>query len=75
MAKTGIETSDIIKSVVDKIKIDFVIAIDALSSSSIERVNKTIQIKILIIILIQTKNKITDTINWIRTKFISSSAN
>lgn len=44
MAKTGIETSDIIKSVVDKIKIDFVIAIDALSSSSIERVNKTIQI-------------------------------
>ena len=44
MAETGIETSDIIKSISDKIKPDFIIVIDALASSSIERVNKTIQI-------------------------------
>ncbi len=40
---TGIETSSLIKSIVDSIKPDFVIAIDALASSSINRVNKTIQ--------------------------------
>ena len=44
MGETGIETSDIIKSITDKIKPDFIIVIDALASSSIERVNKTIQI-------------------------------
>ena len=44
MGETGIETSDIIKSISEKIKPDFVIVIDALASSSIERVNKTIQI-------------------------------
>lgn len=44
MGETGIETSDIIKSISDKIKPDFIIAVDALSSSSLERVNKTIQI-------------------------------
>ncbi|MBP3920062.1 MAG: GPR endopeptidase [Bacilli bacterium] len=44
MAETGIETSDIIKSVVFSVKPNFVIVIDALASSSIERVNKTIQI-------------------------------
>lgn len=44
MGETGIETSDIIKSIVDKIKPDFLIVIDALASSSIERVNRTIQI-------------------------------
>lgn len=43
MGTTGIETSDIISSVVDKIKPDFIIVIDALASQSIERVNKTIQ--------------------------------
>ena len=43
MGETGIETSDLIKGVVDKIKPDFVITVDALASSSIERVNKTIQ--------------------------------
>lgn len=39
----GIETTDLISSVVEKIKPDFLIVIDALASSSIERVNKTIQ--------------------------------
>lgn len=42
--QTGIETSDLIKGIIDVIKPDFVIAIDALASSSITRVNKTIQI-------------------------------
>jgi spore protease len=44
MGLTGIETSDIIMGVVEKTKPDFVIAIDALASRSIERVNSTIQI-------------------------------
>jgi spore protease len=44
MGLTGIETSDIIFGVVEKTKPDFVIAIDALASRSIERVNATIQI-------------------------------
>ncbi|KKK33138.1 peptidase [Mesobacillus campisalis] len=44
MGITGIETSDIILGVVEKSKPDFVIAIDALASRSIERVNSTIQI-------------------------------
>ena len=41
---TGIETSDIIKGIVDKLCPDFLIVVDALASSSLERVNKTIQI-------------------------------
>lgn len=44
MGETGIETSDLIKGIVDTVKPDFVITVDALASSSIERVNKTIQI-------------------------------
>ncbi|MDQ0254335.1 spore protease [Evansella vedderi] len=44
MGITGIETSDIIQGVVEKVKPDFIIAIDALASRSIERVNTTIQI-------------------------------
>ncbi|MEQ2526252.1 GPR endopeptidase [Bacillaceae bacterium CLA-AA-H227] len=44
MGLTGIETSDIIRGVVEKTKPDFVIAIDALAARSIERVNSTIQI-------------------------------
>ena len=44
MGNTGIESSDIIKGIIDSIKPDFVIAIDALASSSIDRVNKTIQL-------------------------------
>ncbi len=43
MGTTGIETSDIISSIVDRIKPDFIIVIDALASGAIERVNKTIQ--------------------------------
>ena len=41
---TGIETKDIIKSVVDKIKPDFLIIIDSLKSESLKRLNKTIQL-------------------------------
>lgn len=44
MGITGIETSDIIFGVAEKSKPDFIIAIDALASRSIERVNATIQI-------------------------------
>lgn len=44
MGVTGIETSNIIKSLVDTVKPDFLIVIDALASSSIDRLNKTIQI-------------------------------
>lgn len=43
MGETGIETSELIKSVVETIKPGFVLAIDALASQSVERVNKTIQ--------------------------------
>ena len=43
MGETGIETSDLLKSIVDTIKPNFVITIDALAASSVERVNKTIQ--------------------------------
>ena len=42
--KTGIETFDQIKSIVEKIKPKIIIAIDSLAASSINRVNKTIQI-------------------------------
>lgn len=41
---TGIETGEIIKGIVDKIKPDVVIAIDALASRRMDRVNTTIQI-------------------------------
>ena len=41
---TGIETSDMIESIINKLSIDLVIVIDALAASSISRVNKTIQI-------------------------------
>ena len=44
MADTGIETVDIISSVVSKINPSLVIAVDALAASSIERINKSIQI-------------------------------
>ena len=44
MGTTGIETSDIIESISKKTNPEFIIVIDALASSSIERVNKTIQI-------------------------------
>ncbi|WP_281888318.1 GPR endopeptidase [Paenibacillus sp. YYML68] len=41
---TGIETSDIVQGIVERSKPDLVIAIDALASRSLERVNTTIQI-------------------------------
>jgi len=44
MGTTGIETSDIIESIVKRIKPDYLIVIDSLASKSIERLNKTIQI-------------------------------
>lgn len=44
MGETGIETSDIIESIVKRIKPNYLIVIDSLASKSIERLNKTIQI-------------------------------
>lgn len=44
MGITGIETVEIVKSIVDKIKPDRVVAIDALASRKMDRVNATIQI-------------------------------
>ena len=41
---TGVESFDIIEGVIKKIKPDFVIAIDSLCASNINRLNKTIQI-------------------------------
>lgn len=41
---TGIETFEIIKSIVDRIKPDLVLCIDALASRKTERVNRTIQV-------------------------------
>lgn len=41
---TGIETVEIIRAVVDRIKPSIVICIDALASRKLERINKTIQI-------------------------------
>ncbi len=43
MGTTGIETSDLIASIIDSLTVDFVIVVDALASQSIERVNRTIQ--------------------------------
>ena len=43
MGNTGIETSDIILSLVKEIKPKFIVIIDSLASSSINRLNKTIQ--------------------------------
>ena len=41
---TGIETQELIKNAVESVKPDYLIVIDALVSSSINRLNKTIQI-------------------------------
>lgn len=43
MGETGIETSDLLNGIVKTVKPNFVITIDALAASSVERVNKTIQ--------------------------------
>lgn len=41
---TGIETAEIIKGTVDRVKPDLLICIDALAAGSVERINSTIQI-------------------------------
>ncbi|WP_109431068.1 GPR endopeptidase [Sulfoacidibacillus thermotolerans] len=41
---TGIETSEIVQAIVDRLHPDLVIAIDALAARSLDRVNSTIQI-------------------------------
>lgn len=41
--ENGIETSEYIKGIINTVKPDFIIIIDALASRSIERLNKTIQ--------------------------------
>lgn len=44
MAQTGMETSEIVKGIVNEIRPDFVIAIDALAARNTRRLNRTIQI-------------------------------
>ena len=44
MGTTGIETGEIIKSVVNEVKPDVIIAIDSLASLSVSRVGRTIQL-------------------------------
>lgn len=44
MGNTGIEAQDIIKGLIKEIEIDLIIVIDALASSKIDRLNKTIQL-------------------------------
>ncbi len=44
LGTTGIESSEIIKGIVEKVKPDVVIAIDALAARRIERINTTVQI-------------------------------
>ena len=44
IVETGIDSFDILKSIISKVKPDFLIIIDSLVSKSIERLNKTIQI-------------------------------
>lgn len=44
MGTTGLEISEVIKGIVDNSKPDIVIAVDALASRKVERINSTIQI-------------------------------
>lgn len=44
LGTTGIETGEIVQGIVEKSKPDFVIAVDALASRALERLNTTIQI-------------------------------
>lgn len=44
MGNTGIETADIINAIYSKVGADFLIVVDALATSSVSRINKTIQI-------------------------------
>ncbi len=41
---TGIETAEIIKGTVDRVKPDLLICVDALAAGSVERINSTIQV-------------------------------
>ncbi len=44
MGQTGIETAIIIQAITEKIKPDLVIVVDALATSSVDRINKVIQV-------------------------------
>ncbi len=44
MGNTGIETKDIVESIKNKVNPDYLIVIDALATSKLERINKSIQI-------------------------------
>lgn len=44
MGTTGIETYDVVESLIEKVDVDFVVVVDALATNSIKRINKTIQI-------------------------------
>jgi len=44
MANTGMETSDIVKAIIERERPKFIIVIDALASLAIDRINKTIQL-------------------------------
>lgn len=44
MAKTGMETAEIVKGIVEKTKPDLLIVVDALAARSTKRLNRTIQI-------------------------------
>lgn len=44
MAKTGMETAEIVKGIIEETKPDVIIAVDALASRSTKRLNRTIQI-------------------------------
>ena len=44
MGNTGIETYDVIESMVKKVNADFLIVVDALATNSIKRINRTIQV-------------------------------
>ena len=44
MGTTGIETSDVVSAIKDKIDVNYIIVVDALASSDTTKVNKTIQI-------------------------------
>lgn len=44
MGNTGIETIDVISSIINRINPKFIIVLDSLCASSVERLNKTIQI-------------------------------
>ena len=52
MACTGIETGDYIKAVINEVKPNMVVVVDALAAGSMDRVNKSIQILILVFILV-----------------------